>query len=112
MLELFESALSYLCGSIIVIWISIGTLARSEKVERIAHNSVTFLCFLTAFGLIVFDHLGGEFWETEPLASFLALLLVILGVVGQIIPIKGEEIQGEPNPHQLMKARRERDSEE
>jgi len=35
----------------------------------------------------------------------------VMGVVGQIIPIRGEEIQGEPNPHHLMKARKERESE-
>ncbi len=112
MLELAESILSWSCGMIVVIWISIGTLARSVRMERIAHNAVTLLCFLTAAGLIIFDRLGEEFWDTEPLANFLALMLVILGIVGQIIPIRGEEIQGEPNPHHLMKARKERESEE
>jgi len=35
-----------------------------------------------------------------------------MGLTSQIIPINGEEIQGEPNPHHLMKLRRERDEEE
>ena len=111
MLELAETLLSWSCGTIVVIWISIGTLARSVRVERIAHNTMTVLCFLTAVGLVVFDRLGGEFWDSEPMANFLAFILVVMGVVGQIIPIRGEEIQGEPNPHHLMKARRERESE-
>lgn len=112
MLELAETLLSWSCGTIVVIWISIGTLARSVRVERIAHNTITLLSFLTAVGLVLFDYLGGEFWDSEPLANFLAFILVVMGVVSQIIPIKGEEIQGEPNPHHLMQARRQRESEE
>ena len=112
MLELFESVLSWSCGLVIVIWISIGTLARSEKIERLSHNVMTILCFLTAIGLVVFHFSGGLFWGSPPMANFLALVLVVMGLTSQIIPIKGEEIQGEPNPHHLMKIRRERDSEE
>jgi len=67
---------------------------------------------LTAIGLVVFHFSGGLFWGSPPMANFLALVLVVMGLTSQIIPIKGEEIQGEPNPHHLMKIRRERDSEE
>jgi len=112
MLELFESVLSWSCGLVVVIWISIGTLARSEKIERLSHNVMTLLCFLTAIGLVFFHFSGGVFWGSPPMANFLALVLVVMGLTSQIIPIKGEEIQGEPNPHHLMKIRRERDSEE
>ncbi|MBA46040.1 MAG: hypothetical protein CMB31_05580 [Euryarchaeota archaeon] len=112
MLELFESILSWSCGLVIVIWISIGTLARSQKIERISHNVMSFLCMVTAIGLVLFHFLGGTFWGSPPLANFLALVLVLMGIVSQIIPINGEEIQGEPNPHHLMKLRREREGEE
>ncbi len=112
MLELFESLLSWSCGLVVVIWISIGTLARSRKVEILSHNIMTFLCLITALGLVLFHFLGGIFWGSPALANFLALVLILMGFVSQIIPINGEEIQGEPNPHHLMKLRKERDSEE
>ena len=111
MLELFESILSWSCGLIIVIWISIGTLARSARIERLSHNTMTILCFVTAIGLVLFHYSGGVFWGSPALANFLALVLILMGVVSQIIPINGEEIQGEPNPHHLMKMRREREEE-
>jgi hypothetical protein len=111
MLEFFESLLSWSCGLVIVIWISIGTLARSQKIERISHNIMTFLCFITAVGLVFFHFQGGVFWGSPPLANFLALVLLVMGIASQIIPIRGEEIQGEPNPHHLMKLRREREEE-
>ena len=111
MLEFFESLLSWSCGLVIVIWISIGTLARSAKIERLSHNVMTFLCIITAVGLALFHQLGGIFWGSPPLANFLVLILVLMGIVSQIIPINGEEIQGEPNPHHLMKLRREREEE-
>ena len=72
---------------------------------------MTILCFVTALGLVLFHHMDGIFWGSPALANFLALVLVLMGVVSQIIPIKGEEIQGEPNPHHLMKLRREREEE-
>ncbi|MDP6856694.1 MAG: hypothetical protein QGH13_04085 [Candidatus Thalassarchaeaceae archaeon] len=112
MLEFFESVLSWSCGLIVVIWISIGTLARSEKIERLSHNVMTLLCLLTAVCLVVFHFSGGVFWGSPPMANFLALVLVVMGLTSQIIPINGEEIQGEPNPHHLMKLRRERGEEE
>jgi len=72
---------------------------------------MTILCFVTAMGLVLFHYSGGVFWGSPALANFLALVLILMGVVSQIIPINGEEIQGEPNPHHLMKMRREREEE-
>ena len=71
MLELFESVLSWSCGLVVVIWISIGTLARSEKIERLSHNVMTILCFLTAIGLVV-----KEFNEHSEIFTTFALTVV------------------------------------
>ena len=98
MLELFESLLSWSCGLVVVIWISIGTLARSAKIERLSHNIMTFLCIITAIGLALFHQLGGIFWGSPPLANFLVLVLVLMGIVSQIIPINGCLLYTSPSP--------------
>ena len=79
---------------------------KKQKVT-IGHDTLLSLLYWRPDG----KQVGGEFWDSEPMANFLAFILVVMGVVGQIIPIRGEEIEGEPNPHHLMKARRERESE-
>ncbi len=104
-LELAETLLGYGCGTALFIWMSIGTLARSEKVERIGHDAMTIISFLTAIGLFWFHYAGGAFWGSEMLARPLALLLIVFGIASRF-PLKGVEIQGEPNPHQIMKLRR------
>ncbi len=110
-LEMAETLLGYGCGTALFIWMSIGTLALSEKVERIGHNVMTIISFLTALGLFWFHYAGGAFWGSPMLARPLALLLIVFGIASRF-PLKGVEIQGEPNPHQIMKLRRaEREAE-
>jgi hypothetical protein len=45
------------------------------------------------------------------MARILAVVCIAVGI-SATMNIKGEEIQGEPNPHKLMKARKEREESE
>ena len=105
-LELAETVLGYGCALALIIWMSIGTIARSQRLERIGHDVMSLICIATAAGLFWFHSAGGAFWGSQMLARPLALVLIVFGIASRF-PLKGVEIQGEPNPHQIMKMRRE-----
>ena len=100
-----ETLLGYGCGIALLIWMSIGTLARSERVEKLGHDIMTLICFVTAVGLFWFHSAGGAFWGSPILARPLAIVLILFGIASRF-PMKGVEIQGEPNPQQNNRMRR------
>ena len=50
--------------------------------------------------------MGGELWGSRNVARPFALIAVIVAITG-MLNIKGKDVQGESNPHQIMKMRAE-----
>ena len=90
---------------------SIGTLSRTDKSEKIAQKIMTFLCFSAAISLFGLYFAGGNLFGSANFARVLAVVCIAVGVSAGM-NIKGEDIQGESNPHDLMKMRRESEEEE
>ena len=90
---------------------SIGTLSRTDKSEKIAQKIMTILCFSAALSLFGLYFAGGNLFGSANFARVLAVVCIAVGVSAGM-NIKGEDIQGESNPHDLMKMRRESEEEE
>ena len=104
---LLESLSTITCAGTLIIWISIGTLSKTDRSEKIAQQVMTILCFSAAISLFGLYYAGGSMFGSTNMARVLAVVCIALGI-SATMNIKGEEVQGEPNPHQLMKARKER----
>ena len=72
---------------------------------------MTILCFGAAASLFALYFAGGSMFGSANMARILAVVCIAVGI-SATMNIKGEEIQGEPNPHKLMKARKEREESE
>jgi hypothetical protein len=99
-----ESASVSLCGISTLLWMAIGTFARSEAGEIYAQRLIAALCIISAIMLFTLHGLGGELWGSTNVARPLALIAVIVAISG-MLNIKGKDVQGEANPHQIMKLR-------
>ncbi|MBC8437831.1 MAG: hypothetical protein H8D82_01015 [Euryarchaeota archaeon] len=107
-----ESLSTLTCGGALIIWMSIGTLSRTEKGELIAQKAMTFLCFTAAFSLFALYFAGGALFGSANFARVLAVVCIAVGVSASM-NIKGKDVQGESNPHDLMKLKKqERESQE
>ena len=110
LLGVFEVLSSLTCGGALVIWMSIGSLSKTESAEERAQKIMVVLCFGAAISLFGLHYAGGSVFGSFMLARVLAVVCIAVGLSASL-NIKGKEVQGEPNPHQLMKARRERKEE-
>ena len=90
---------------------SIGTLSRTDKSEKIAQKIMAILCFSAAISLFGLYFAGGNLFGSANFARVLAVVCIAVGVSAGM-NIKGEDIQGESNPHDLMKMRRESEEKE
>jgi len=63
------------------------------------------LCWTSAVMLFILHYLGGELWESRNAARPLAILAIIVALTASL-NIKGKDVQGETNPHEIMKKRR------
>ena len=104
LVSLLESASITLCGIATILWIAIGTLARLEQGEIITQKVVATLCIISAIMLFTLHYLGGELWGSTTIARPLAVTAIIVAITG-MLNIKGKDVQGETNPHQIMKMR-------
>ena len=104
LVSLLESGSITLCGIATILWIAIGTLARLEKGEIITQKIVATLCIISAIMLFSLHYLGGELWGSTNVARPLAVTAIIVAITG-MLNIKGKDVQGETNPHQIMKMR-------
>jgi hypothetical protein len=95
-----------LCGISTLLWISIGTLSRTESGEILAQRTIMVMCSASALLLFLLHYLGGELWGSRNAARPLAVLAIVVALTASL-NIKGKDIQGEINPHQIMKMRRE-----
>ena len=111
LLATLETASITLCGIAMLLWMSIGTFTRAEWGEAFAQKTIFVLCVTSAFLLVLLHYLGGEMWGSRNVALPFALTALIVAAAGSL-NIKGQDVQGEINPHEIMRMRkRERDEE-
>ncbi|RAH16924.1 MAG: hypothetical protein CMB58_002650 [Methanobacteriota archaeon] len=94
------------CGVATLLWMSIGTFARTGKGEVLAQRTIASLCVTSAIMLIVLNSMGGELWGSGSMALPMALVAVIVAI-SATLNLKGKDVQGEANPHQIRMMRRE-----
>lgn len=99
-----ETASITFCGIATILWMAIGTLARFENGEILTQKVVAILCITSAIMLFILHHLGGELWGSSNVARPFAITAIIVAITG-MLNIKGKDVQGETNPHQIMKMR-------
>ena len=104
LVSFLESGSITLCGVATILWMAIGTLARFEKGEIMTQKVVAILCMVSAIMLFSLHYLGGELWGSTTVARPLAITAIIVAITG-MLNIKGKDVQGETNPHQIMKMR-------
>ena len=106
LLATLETASITLCGIAMLLWMSIGTFTRAEWGEAFAQRTILILCVTSAILLFILHYLGGELWGSRNVALPFALTALIVAAAGSL-NIKGRDVQGEINPHKIMKMRRE-----
>ena len=94
------------CGVATLLWMSIGTFARTEKGEVLAQRTIASLCIISAIMLILLNSMGGELWGSGSMALPMAMVAVIVAI-SATLNLKGKDVQGETNPHKIRKMRRE-----
>ena len=94
------------CGVATLLWMSIGTFARTEKGEVLAQRTIASLCIISAIMLILLNSMGGELWGSGSMALPMAMVAVIVAI-SATLNLKGKDVQGEMNPHKIRKMRRE-----
>lgn len=104
LVSILETASITMCGIATILWMAIGTLARFENGEVLTQKIVASLCIISAIMLFLLHYLGGELWGSTNVSRPFAVIAVIVAISG-MINIKGKDVQGETNPHQIMKMR-------
>jgi len=104
LVSILETASVTMCGVATILWMAIGTLARFERGEVLTQKIVAALCIISAIMLFILHYLGGELWGSTTIARPFAVIAVIVAISG-MMNIKGKDVQGESNPHQIMKMR-------
>tara|TARA_B100000575_G_scaffold242243_1_gene205541 strand:- start:2190 stop:2576 length:387 start_codon:yes stop_codon:yes gene_type:complete len=111
LLELFVDVLSVietisvsLCGIAAILWMSIGTLARSRQGEINGQRTIMAICIIASILLFSLHSLGGDLWGSRNAARPMAVFSLVLAAAS-VLNLKGKEIQGETNPHQIMRMR-------
>lgn len=94
------------CLVAMLLWMSIGTFTRAPWGEAFAQRVILILCVASAIMLFAFHHLGGELFGSRNVARPFALVALIVAAAGSL-NIKGRDVQGEINPHQIMRIRRD-----
>lgn len=105
-LALTESASLGMCSLAVLLWMAIGSLSRTPESEILAQRVIAGICLASAALLFFLHYSGGEIWGSKNIARPFAVIAVIVAL-SSMMNIKGKDIQGESNPHKIMKARRE-----
>jgi hypothetical protein len=93
--EILQTASLSLCGLAVILWMSM-----------LAQRVIAAMCVLSAALLFALHHAGGELWGSRNVARPFAVVAVIVALAS-MMNIKGKDVQGETNPHAIMKRRRE-----
>lgn len=104
--ELLETGSVSLCGVAVILWMSIGTLSRSQAGELLAQRVIALICLVSAVLLFSLHYMGGELWGSRNMARPMAVIAVIVAI-SAVMNIKGKDVQGETNPHKIAKMRAE-----
>lgn len=105
-LQMAETASLGMCGLAVFLWMSIGSLSRTQESEVLAQRVIAGICLTSAALLFLLHYSGGEIWGSDNIARPFAVISVIVALAS-MMNIKGKDVQGEANPHNIMKARRE-----
>ena len=105
-LELIEAASLSLCGLATFLWMAIGSLSKTTRSEILAQRLISVICLSSAALLFVLHYSGGEIWGSKNIARPFAVIAVTMAIAS-VMNIKGKDVQGETNPHKIMKARRD-----
>ena len=103
-LELTETASFVMCGLAVFLWMSIGSLSRTQRSELMAQRVIAGICLTSAGLLFVLHYSGGEIWGSDNIARPFGVIAIIVAL-SSMMNIKGKDVQGEANPHQIMKSR-------
>ena len=106
LVDILETLSVSFCGVATLLWMSIGTFARTGKGEVLAQRTIAPLCVTSAIMLIVLNSMGGELWGSGSMALPMALVAVIVAI-SATLNLKGKDVQGEANTHQIRMMRRE-----
>ena len=106
LLATLETASISLCGIAMLLWMSIGTFTRADWGEAFAQKTIFVLCVTSAILLFSLHYLGGELWGSRNVALPFALTALIVAAAGSL-NIKGQDVQGEINPHEIMRMRKQ-----
>ena len=98
-----ESLSTVTCVGALVIWISIGTLSRTERSEELAQRLMVLLCFVAAGSLFALHYAAGALSGSRNIARVMAVVCIAVGLSASL-NIKGKDVQGEPNPHAIRRA--------
>jgi len=99
------------CGVATLMWMSIGTFTRAPWGEAFAQRVIMILCVSAAIMLFALHYMGGELWGSQNVARPFAIIALIVAAAGSL-NIKGRDVQGEINPHQIMRMRRDESEKE
>lgn len=101
-LELIEAASLVLCSSATFLWMAIGSLSRTTESEILAQRVIAAICLASAALLFSLHYSGGEIWGSKKIARPFAVIAVMMALAS-VMNIKGKDVQGEANPHKIMK---------
>jgi hypothetical protein len=105
-LEFIEAASLGLCSLATFLWMAIGSLSRTTKSEIMAQRVIATICLTSAALLFSLHYFGGEIWGSKKIARPFAVIAVMMALAS-VMNIKGKDVQGEANPHSIMKSRNE-----
>ena len=101
-LEIIEAASLVLCGLATFMWMAIGALSRTTESEILAQRVIATICLASAVLLFSLHYSGGEIWGSEKIARPFGVIAVMMALAS-VMNIKGKDVQGEANPHNIMK---------
>ena len=104
LVDVLETLSITLCGVAGILWMSIGTLARSRTGEINGQRMIMGICIIASILLFVMHGMGGALWGSRNAARPMAVFSLVLAAAS-VLNLKGKEIQGEPNPHSIRRAR-------
>ncbi|MBH33164.1 MAG: hypothetical protein CMB75_02040 [Euryarchaeota archaeon] len=104
LLSILETLSVSLCGIAVILWMSIGTIARSKKAEIMGQRAIMSICIFASVILFSLHFLGGDLWGSRNAARPMAVFSLVLAAAS-VLNLKGKEVQGEVNPHHIRRLR-------
>tara|TARA_B100001094_G_scaffold325839_1_gene380871 strand:+ start:946 stop:1341 length:396 start_codon:yes stop_codon:yes gene_type:complete len=101
-LEFMEGASLVLCSLATFLWMAIGSLSRTTESEVLAQRVIAAICLSSAVLLFSLHYSGGEIWGSSKIARPFAVIAIMMALAS-VMNIKGKDVQGEVNPHKIMK---------